>query len=107
MIIYTCIMFGTALLFLVMGIAIYKGHTGLIHDYHRKNIPPSELPAYGREFSCGMFTITGTLLLSGMLSLAGEDGRCMTASAAVVFIGFGVSMIIFARVQKKYNGGFF
>jgi hypothetical protein len=48
MLIFAIIMSLTGLIFLGFGIAIYKGHTGLIHDYHQKNIPQNDLPAYGR-----------------------------------------------------------
>lgn len=34
MIAYSIIMFVIAGLFLILGIAIYKGNTKLIHDYH-------------------------------------------------------------------------
>ena len=105
--IYAIIMFATALLLLVLGFAIYRGHTGLIHDYHQEHIPQNDLPAYGREFSVGMFSMIGTFALSGIIPMFGESGGAVWASLGVLAVGFIVSFVILARVQKKFNGGFF
>lgn len=107
MLIFAIIMSLTGLIFLGFGIAIYKGHTGLIHDYHQKNIPQNDLPAYGRKFSAGMFTMSAALFVSGIISLFGESKPVVLTSVAVMTVGFIISFVIFARVQKKYNGGFF
>ena len=107
MLIFAIIMSITGLIFLGFGIAIYKGHTGLIHDYHQKNIPQNDLPAYGRKFSAGMFTMSAALFVSGIISLFGESKPVVLTSVAVMTVGFIISFVIFARVQKKYNGGFF
>ena len=50
MIAYSIIMFVTAGLFLILGIAIYKGNTKLIHDYHQTHVKESERQEYGRAF---------------------------------------------------------
>lgn len=107
MVIYVVTMSLTALLFLGFGIAIYKGHTGLIHDYHQKHIAQKDLPAYGREFSVGMFTMSAALFLSGIIFLFGESKAVVLSSVAVMTVGLIISFVILAKVQKKYNGGFF
>lgn len=107
MLIFAIIMSLTGLIFLGFGIAIYKGHTGLIHDYHQKNISQNDLPAYGRKFSAGMFTMSAALFLSGIISMFGESKAVVLSSVAVMTVGFIISFVIFAKVQKKYNGGFF
>ena len=107
MIAYSILMFAIAVLFLVFGIAIYKGNTKLIHDYHQTHIKESERQEYGRAFSKGMFAICATLIISGIVALFGEKNAIIAASLTVLIAGLIVSFIILARVQKKYNGGFF
>ena len=107
MLLYALIMFGCAALFLALGIAIRRGHTGLIHDYHQTHIPKENLPAYGRAFSWGMFSMSLTLLLTGVIPLFGESKALMTLSTCVMMVGFVISFVILAKAQKKYNGGFF
>lgn len=107
MLLYALIMFATALLFLVLGIAIYRGKTDLIHDYHQKNVSAEQRPAYGRAFSVGMFTMSGTLLLSGIISFFGDSDVFAMISVAVMAVGFALSFAVLWMVQKKYNGGLF
>ena len=64
MFVYSVLMFAIAVLFLVLGLAIYQGNTKLIHDYHQTHIKESERQEYGRAFSKGMFTICATLIIS-------------------------------------------
>ncbi|MCH5204509.1 MAG: DUF3784 domain-containing protein [Oscillospiraceae bacterium] len=107
MIAYSMIMFVTAVLFLVFGIAIYKGNTKLIHDYHQTNIKESERQEYGRAFAKGMFAICATLLISGIIALFGVESAILVTSLFVLTAGLIVSIIILVKVQKKYNGGLF
>jgi len=107
MIAYSILMFAIAVLFLVFGIAIYKGNTKLIHDYHQTHIKESERQEYGRAFSKGMFAICATLIISGIVALFWEEKTIIDLSLTVLIAGLIVSFIILARVQKKYNGGFF
>ena len=107
MIAYSVIMFVISVLFLILGIAVYKGNTKLIHDYHRTNVKESERPEYGRAFAKGMFAICATLLVSGIIALFGEEGVIMAISLSVLIVGLIVSFVVLVKVQKKYNGGLF
>ena len=107
MIAYSIIMFLTGILFLVMGIAVYRGNTGLIHDYHQTNIKESERREYGRRFSIGLFAICTTLLISGIIGFFGKEGSVLAASLVVLGGGLIVSIVILVKVQKRYNGGLF
>ncbi len=104
---YSIILFVVALLFFVVGIAIYRGNAKLIHDYHQENIKESEKPKYCRDFSVGMFVLAATLLISGIIPLVSKEGPFLTASIVLLVSGLIVSVIIFIKVQKKYNGGLF
>ncbi len=106
MIAYSVFMFVLSVFFLIMGIAIYNGNTKLIHDYHQTHVKESERREYGRAFAKGMFAISATLLISGIIGLFGKDGAVIAASLGVFVAGFVISIIIIAIVQKKYNGGF-
>ena len=104
MIVYSIILFAVAVVFLVLGIAVYRGNTKLIHDYHQTNVKETERRQYGRAFSMGMFTICATLLVSGIVALF---GKILSVSFIVLGAGLIVSGVVFVTVQKKYNGGSF
>ena len=69
MIAYAVLMWAIAALFLLLGLLIYHGKTGLIHEYHRERVRSEDMAAYGRAFSTGLFALAGTLVLSGIVSL--------------------------------------
>ena len=105
MIVYSMILFAVAVVFLVLGIAVYRGNTKLIHDYHQTNVKEDERRQYGRAFSKAMFAVFATLLVSGIIALLGKD--VMAVSFIALGAGLIVSGVIFVTVQKKYNGGLF
>ena len=107
MLVYSLILFAVAALFFVIGIRIYRGDTGLIHDYHQGNVRDSDRRAYGRAFSAGIFTLGGSLFLSGLIALFGDGGATQAASLTVLFGGIAASIVLLVRAQKKYNGGMF
>ena len=107
MLVYSIIMLLAAILFFAIGIALDRGNTKLIHDYHQTNIRESEQLEYGKAFAKGMFAICITLFISGMIALFGKEGSAAAASFIVLAAGLIVSIIILVKVQKKYNGGLF
>ena len=107
MIAYSMIMFSAAVLFLVLGIAVYKGNTKLIHDYHQTNIEETDRTEYGRAFAKGMFAICATLFTSGIIALFSKGASILTVSLIVLSAGLIASILVIVKVQKKYNGGMF
>ncbi len=105
MITYSIIMFLTATLFVVIGVAIYRGKTGLIHDYHQTNV--TDKAVYGKSFGKAMFVISASLLLSGIISLMGNSEKNALIAVAVLIAGLTVGFICIVQVQKKYNNGVF
>ena len=55
MYVYSVIMILVAVLFAVVAIAIYRGKTELIHDYHQAKV--KDKAAYGRAFGKAMAVI--------------------------------------------------
>jgi hypothetical protein len=100
---YAIIMFGTAVLFAVLAVLIYKGKTQLIHDYHQTNV--TDQKGYGKAFGKAMAVIAGAMALSGAVALFGE--RAMGIAVTVLTVGMIAGFIAIFRVQKKYNGGMF
>ena len=105
MIAYAVLMWAIAALFLLFGLLIYHGKTGLIHEYHRERVRSEDMAAYGRAFSTGLFALAGTLVLSGIVSLLWTLPGAVTASLVVLFVGVAASFAILWRVQRRYNGG--
>ena len=105
MITYSIIMFLTATLFGVIGVAIYRGKTNLIHDYHQTNI--TDKSAYGKSFGKAMFVISMALLFSGIISLLGDSEKVTSIAVIVLIVGLTTGFICIFLVQKKYNNGIF
>ena len=102
MLLYSIIMFLVAVLFTVMGIAIYKGKTDLIHDYHQTKV--TNKSAYGKAFGKAMLVIATVMLLSGIIGLF---KNLLILAVAILIIGLVVGIGCIVAVQKKYNKGVF
>lgn len=99
---YSIIMFLVAAIFMAISIAIYKGKTDLIHDYHQTKV--TDKAAYGKAFGKSMFVITAAILLSGIIGLI-EILELL--AVAVLIIGLIIGFVCIAAVQKKFNNGIF
>ena len=85
-----------------VSIAIYKGKTDLIHDYHQNKV--TDKAAYGKAFGKALFVIAVALLLSGIIGLL--DNFAMLA-VVVLIIGLCIGLGCIVAVQMKYNKGVF
>ena len=95
-------MFLVAVLFTALGIAIYKGKTDLIHDYHQTKV--TNKSAYGKAFGKAMLVIATVMLLSGIIGLF---KNLLMLAVAILIIGLAVGIGCIVAVQKKYNKGVF
>ena len=102
MLVYSIIMFLVSALFTVLGIAIYKGKTDLIHDYHQTKV--TDKSAYGKAFGKAMLLIATVMLLSGIIGLF---EKLLILAVAILIIGFVLGIGCIVSVQKKYNKGVF
>ena len=102
MLVYSIIMFLVSALFTVLGIAIYKGKTDLIHDYHQTKV--TDKSAYGKAFGKAMLLIATVMLLSGIIGLF---EKLLILAVAIHIIGFVLGIGCIVAVQKKYNKGVF
>ncbi len=103
MIAYAVILLLTALLFAVVAVLLFKGKTGLIHDYHQTGVKDKR--AYGKAFGKAMGMMAGAMALSGVIALFGEVA--LWGAIAVLVIGLVIGIFAMVRVQEKYNGGVF
>ena len=99
---YSIIMFLVSALFTVLGIAIYKGKTDLIHDYHQTKV--TDKSAYGKAFGKAMLLIATVMLLSGIIGLF---EKLLILAVVILIIGFVLGIGCIVAVQKKYNKGVF
>ena len=102
MLIYSIIMFIVAVVFAALGIAIYKGNTDLIHDYHQTKV--TDKSAYGKAFGKAMLVIATVLLLSGIIGLF---ENMIILAVAILIIGLVIGIGCMIAVQIKYNKGVF
>jgi hypothetical protein len=98
-------MFLVGVPFVAMSIAIYKGKTDLIHDYHQTKV--TDKAAYGKAFGKAMFVVSMSLLLSSIISLFGDSEVIAMIALAVLFVGLFIGIAGIIAVQKKYNHGIF
>ena len=105
MVLYSIIMFLAAIPMIKISIAIYKGKTDLIHDYHQTKV--TDKSAYGKAFGKAMFVVSTALLLSGIIGLFGGSEVISMIAVAVLFIGLFIGIAWIVAVQIKYNKGIF
>ena len=105
MVLYSIIMFLTAVPMGWLSIAIYRGKTNLIHDYHQTKV--SDKAAYGKAFGKAMLIISAALLLSGVVGLLGDSERIAMLALWVLFVGLIVGIACIVAVQIKYNKSVF
>lgn len=105
MVLYSIIMFLTAVPMIKISIAIYQGKTDLIHDYHQTKV--TDKAAYGKDFGKAMIVVSMALLLSGIIGLFGDSETIAMIAVAVLFIGLFIGIAWIIAVQKKYNNGIF
>jgi len=90
---------------LKISLAIYRGKTGLIHDYHQTNV--TDKAAYGKAFGKAMFVVSVSLLLSGIIGLFGASEAVAKMAVAVLMIGLFAGILWIVAVQMKFNKGIF
>ena len=105
MLVYSIILFLAAVPTGIISIAIYKGNTNLIHDYHQKKV--TDRAAYGKAFGKAMFVIALALLLSGIVGLFGSSDAVAMIAVAILLLGLLIGVAGIVAVQKKYNKGVF
>ena len=105
MVLYSIIMFFAAVPMMKISIAIYRGKTDLIHDYHQTKV--TDHAAYGKAFGKAMLIVSVSLLLSGIIGLFGASEVMAMIAVAVLFVGLFVGIACIVAVQKKYNKGIF
>ena len=99
---YFVIMFIVALIFAGLGVAIYRGKTDLIHDYHQTKV--TDKVAYGKAFGKAILVIAAAMLLSGIVALT---DKLAVLAPGVLIAGLCIGVGAIVAVQKKYNKGFF
>ena len=105
MIAYAVLMFALALVFLGIGIAIYRGKTDLIHEYHQENV--TDKAGYGKAMGKALMGIAAAMVLSGGIGLCGTSEILTHISAASLLAGLFCDVLVIVYIQKKYNGGLF
>lgn len=101
MILYSVIMFVTAVILLIIGALVYRGRTSLIHDYHQTNV--KDKTAYGKAMGKALACISIPLVIAGTAALF-----VTSALPTLILIpSLGFSLIPLFITQKKYNGGLF
>lgn len=105
MLLYSLIMFPVSALLIAFAVAIYKGHTHLIHDYHQTKVTDRE--AYGKAFGKALFLVGLAPLISGTITLFGDTPPVIYTSLTALALFFVLGFVSIYLVQKKYNGGMF
>ena len=105
MLVYSIVMFLMAALFLGLGVAVYKGRTDLIHDYHQTKV--TDKSAYGRAFGKALFVCALGPLASGVTGLFAASRPLEVIAVAALIIGLCAGFGCIIAAQRKYNRGVF
>lgn len=104
-ILFTTIMFAFAILFIIIGILIFHGKTNLIHSYHQTRV--KNKAEYGKSFGKIMCGSSIPFLVSGAIPIFKQSDSAIITSICIFFVLFIICLIMFYRVQKKYNSDVF
>ena len=99
--IFSIILFLTSLLFIILGIIIYKGKTQLIHSYHQENV--TDKVGYGKAMGKSLIIFSSPMLISGVVALFTESAL----PVIILIVGMILGFIPIVKVQQRYNGGMF
>ena len=99
--IFSIILFLTSLMFIILGISIYKGHVELIHSYHQENV--TDKVGYGKAMGKALIVFSIPMLISGVIALFIESA----IPTIILIVGMVVGFIPIIKVQQKFNGGMF
>ncbi|MGN0777809.1 MAG: hypothetical protein ACI4MJ_01550 [Aristaeellaceae bacterium] len=102
MLVYSVVMFLTAVLLMLLSMMIYRGKTNLIHAYHQTKV--TDAAAYGKAFGKALSVVAMAPLLSGLVGLLG-NAEVMAVLVLLAGIGIGTGCVV--AVQKQYNKGVF
>ena len=99
-----------ALLFFALGIALCKGHTNLLHEYHRSRVSEEDLPALGKHTGLGMMLIGVGIAAFGVLfdiALYTDTRLLLTVGIGALFAGLAAGIVILLCAVIHYNKGLF
>ncbi len=99
--IFSIILFLTSLIFIILGIIIYKGHIELIHSYHQENV--TDKAGYGRAMGKSLIAFSLPISASAITAFFTEG----TLPVIILIVGMIAGFIPIVKTQKKYNGGIF
>lgn len=99
--IFSIILFLTSILFIIIGISIYKGNIELIHSYHQENV--TDKVGYGKAMGKSLIVFSLPLIISGIIAFFTETA----IPVIVLFAGMILGFVLIFRTQQKYNGGMF
>ena len=103
MIVGSVTLLAVGLLCVVIGANIgIKKNISLIHDYHRRNVKESDLPAYCLLIGIGLIIIGVGTCLSGVLILT-----YLPLWWIPLPVGAAIGLYFIFKAQKKYNGSVF
>ena len=99
--IFSIILFLTSILFIIIGISIYKGNIELIHSYHQENV--TDKIGYGKAMGKSLIVFSLPLIISGITAFFTES----SLPVIILIVGMIVGFIPIVKTQQKYNGGMF
>ena len=101
MLIFALILFAVSVPFGIIGITLLRGRSDLIMEHHQTRV--TDKTAYAKAFSVPMFIIAGSMVLAGLLALAGFAVWSMGALLG----GLTVAIVWIICVHVKYDRGIF
>ena len=103
MIIGIIINFSVGALLIWLGLLLWKKQkTGLLHDYHYKNVSAEDIPAYTRTMGIGLIIIGAGIVFTGVFDIFSSRLWWIPLMAGLI-----AGLTVMHKAQKKYNGSWF
>lgn len=106
MLVFALILFAVSAAAFLIGLALLRGKTELIHEYHQKNVTDRDRRRYAKAYAAAFFVMAGALLAAGAAALFNGE-HVLAVSLGLLFAGLAAGLALLIRAQIRFNGGIF
>ncbi len=96
-------MYFISVLFIILSILLFKGHTSLINDYHIDEMNEIDKKKYAVAIGYVILFLSIIFAICGTIVLFGKNEKCINISTGILLGGVGISIILFIIIQSEFH----
>ena len=107
LIVYSVIIMAVGILLLMIGIFLFIGKLGLLHEYHRGSVKEEDKKSYGHAVGIPLSLEGLCMLAIGILTVVLKTSFSILISSAIIIVSLLLTIFVLLIVIKIYNGKIF